>query len=89
MVETVGRLTMENAELSQDVAKLRELNNTLTSEKSALQKTVDRLRGTLRSVQEEVGYWKAKYNKVTEFLDLHRLRERFLEFVEQKKNRGR
>ena len=87
MVETVDRLTSENDELMQDVAKLREINKTLVSEKSALQKTVDRLRGTLRSVQEEVAYWKARYGKVMEFLDLHRLRERFLEFVGQRKNR--
>ena len=43
------------------------INKTLVSEKSALQKTVDRLWVTLRSVQEEVGYWKARYNKVMEF----------------------
>ena len=49
-------------------------------------KTVDRLRDTLRSVQEEVGYWKARYSKVMEFLDVHRLRERFLEFVGQHKH---
>ena len=89
MVETVNRLTSENDELLQDVAKLREINKTLVSEKSALQKTVDRLRDTLRSVQEEVGYWKARYGKVMEFLDLHRLRERFLEFMGQRKNMGR
>ena len=87
MVETVNRLTSENDELLQDVAKLREINKTLVSEKSALQKTVDRLRGTLRSVQEEVAYWKARYNKVMEFLDVHRLRERFLEFIGQRKTR--
>ena len=86
MVETVGRLTRENDELLQDVAKLREINKTLVSEKSALQKTVDRLRDTLRSVQEEVGYWKARYGKVMEFLNLHKLRERFLEFVGQHKH---
>ena len=86
MVETVGRLTTENAKLLQDVAKLREINKTLVSEKSALQKTVDRLRGTLRSVQEEIGFWKARYGKVMEFLDVHRLRERFLEFVGQHKH---
>ncbi|MBQ5418368.1 MAG: hypothetical protein IIU25_05065, partial [Oscillospiraceae bacterium] len=72
--------------LLQDVAKLREINKTLVSEKSALQKTVDRLRDTLRSVQEEVAYWKARYGKVMEFLELHKLRERFLEFVGQHKH---
>lgn len=86
MAEAVERLTAENAELLQDVATLREQNIALASEKSALQKTVDRLRGTLRSVQEEVGYWKARYGKVMEFLDVHRLRERFLEFVGQHKH---
>ena len=86
MIETVSRLTTENAKLLQDVAKLREINKTLVSEKSALQKTVDRLRGTLMSVQKEVGYWKARYGKVMEFLDVHRLRERFLEFVGQHKH---
>ena len=86
MIETVSRLTTENDELLQDVAKLREINKTLVSEKSALQKTVDRLRDTLRSVQEEVGYWKARYGKVMEFLNLHKLRERFLEFVGQHKH---
>ena len=86
MIETVGRLTAENDELLQDVAKLREINKSLVSEKSALQKTVDRLWDTLSSVQEEIGYWKARYNKVLEFLDLHRLKERFLEFVGQHKH---
>ncbi|MBR6044109.1 MAG: plasmid recombination protein, partial [Ruminococcus sp.] len=89
MIETVDRLTSENDELLQDVAKLREINKTLVSEKSALQKTVDRLRDTLRSVQEEIGFWKARYDKVIEFLDVHKLRERFLEFMGQRKNRGR
>ena len=89
MIETVSRLTTENAKLLQDVAKLREINKTLVSEKSALQKTVDRLRDTLSSVQEEVGYWKARYSKVMEFLDVHRLREIFLEFIGRRKNRGR
>ena len=89
MIETVDRLTSENDELLQDVAKLREINKTLISEKSALQKTVDRLRDTLRSVQEEIGFWKARYDKVIEFLDVHKLRERFLEFIGQRKNRGR
>ena len=86
MIETVSRLTTENDELLQDVAKLREINKTLVSEKSALQKTVDRLRDTLRSVQEEVGYWKARYGKVMEFLELHKLREMFLEFMGQHKH---
>ncbi len=86
MIETVDRLTSENDELLQDVAKLREINKTLVSEKSALQKTVDCLRDTLRSVQEEVGYWKARYSKVMEFLDMHKLRERSLEFVGQHKH---
>ena len=86
MIEAVDKLTRENDELLQDVAKLREINKTLVSEKSALQKTVDRLRDTLRSVQEEVGYWKARYGKVMEFLDVHKLRERFLEFVGQHKH---
>ena len=89
MAEAVERLTSENAELLQDVAKLREINQKLVSEKSALQKTVDRLRGTLRSVQEEVGYWEARYGKVLEFLAVNKLKERFLEFVGQRKNRGR
>jgi len=89
MIETVDRLTSENDELLQDVAKLREINKTLVSEKSALQKTVDRLRDTLRSVQEEVGYWKARYGKVMEFLAVNKLKKRFLEFVGQRKNRGR
>ena len=86
MIETVDRLTSENDELLQDVAKLREINKTLVSEKSALQKTVDRLRDTLRSVQEEIGFWKARYDKVIEFLDVHKLRERFLDFVGQHKH---
>ena len=86
MIETVDRLTSENNELLQDVAKLREINKTLVSEKSALQKTVESLRDTLRSVQEEIGFWKARYDKVIEFLDVHKLRERFLEFVGQHKH---
>ena len=89
MADAVERLTEENDELLQNVAKLRELNKTLVSEKTALQKAVDRLENTLRSVQEEVAYWKARYDKVIEFLDVHKLRERFLEFIGQRKNRGR
>ena len=86
MAEAVERLTEENDELLQNVAKLRELNKTLASEKSSLQKAVDRLENTLRSVQEEVSYWKWKFNKAMEFLDMHKLRERFLEFVGQHKH---
>lgn len=89
LTEAVNKLTSEKSELLQQVAKLRKQNTSLFAERSALQKTVDRLRDTLRSVQKEVAYWNARYGKVMEFLDLHRLRERFLEFVEQKKNRGR
>lgn len=55
MVETVGRLTAENDELLQDVAKLREINKALTSEKSALLKIVDRLRGTLGRCKRRSG----------------------------------
>ena len=86
MADAVERLTEENDELLQNVAKLRELNKTLVSEKTALQKAVDRLENTLRSVQEEVSYWKWKFNKAMEFLDMHKLRERFLEFVGQHKH---
>ena len=89
MADAVERLTEENDELLQNVAKLRELNKTLASEKSSLQKAVDRLEKSLRSVQEEIGFWKARYDKVIEFLDVHKLRERFLEFIGQRKNRGR
>lgn len=86
MAEAIDKLTEENDELLQNVAKLREINKTLASEKTALQKAVDRLEKSLRSVQEEVSYWKARYSKVMEFLDVHRLRERFLEFVGQHKH---
>ena len=86
MADAVERLTEENDELLQNVAKLRELNKTLVSEKTALQKAVDRLEKSLRSVQEEVSYWKWKFNKAMEFLDMHKLRERFLEFVGQHKH---
>ena len=86
LIEAVNKLTSEKSELLQQVAKLRKQNTRLFAERSALQKTVDRLRGTLRSVQEEVGCWKARYDKVIEFLDVHKLRERFLEFVGQHKH---
>ena len=86
MADAVERLTEENDELLQNVAKLRELNKTLVSEKTALQKAVDRLEKSLRSVQEEVSYWKWKFDKAMEFLDMHKLRERFLEFVGQHKH---
>ena len=86
MADAVERLTEENDELLRNVAKLREINKTLASEKTALQKAVDRLENTLRSVQEEVSYWKWKFNKAMEFLDMHKLRERFLEFVGQHKH---
>ncbi len=89
MADAVERLTEENDELLRNVAKLRELNKTLVSEKTALQKAVDRLEKSLRSVQEEVSFWKWKFNKTMEFLDVHKLRERFLEFIGQRKNRGR
>ncbi|MBR4554375.1 MAG: plasmid recombination protein, partial [Ruminococcus sp.] len=86
LTEAVNKLTSEKSELLQQVAKLRKQNTSLFAERSALQKTVDRLRGTLRSVQEEIGFWKARYDKVIEFLDVHKLRERFLEFVGQHKH---
>lgn len=86
MADAVERLTEENDELLQNVAKLRELNKTLVSEKTALQKAVDRLEKSLRSVQEEVSFWKWKFNKAMEFLERHKLRERFLEFVGQHKH---
>ena len=89
LTEAVNKLTSEKSELLQQVAKLRKQNTSLFAERSALQKTVDRLRDTLRSVQEEIGYWKARYGKVMEFLALNKLKERFLEFVGQRKNRGR
>ncbi|MCR5142228.1 MAG: plasmid recombination protein [Ruminococcus sp.] len=89
MSEAIDKLTAENDELLQNVARLREINKTLMTEKSALQKTVDRLRDTLRSVQEEVGYWKAKYSRVMVFLDEHSLRKRWEELIKPKiiKNR--
>ena len=86
MAEAVERLTEENDELLRNVAKLREINKTLASEKTALQKAVDKLENTLRSVQEEVSFWKWKFNKAMEFLDMHKLRERSLEFVGQHKH---
>ena len=86
MADAVERLTEENDELLRNVAKLREINKTLASEKTALQKAVDKLENTLRSVQEEVSFWKWKFNKAMEFLDMHKLRERFLEFVGQHKH---
>ena len=89
MIETVDRLTSENDELLQDVAKLREINKTLVSEKSALQKTVDCLRDTLRSVQEEVHYWKGRFNKVMEFLEQHSLRKKWEEWVRPRNNKVR
>ena len=88
MIETVDRLTSENDELLQDVTKLREINKTLVSEKFALQKTVDRLRDTLRSVQEEVSFWKWKFNKAMEFLERHSLKRKWEEWG-GKRNRGR
>ena len=89
MAEAVERLTEENDELLQNVAKLRELNKTLVSEKSALQKAMDRLEDTLRSVHEEVRYWKAKYSKVMEFLDQHSLRRKWEEWIRPRNNKVR
>ncbi|MBP3198408.1 MAG: hypothetical protein J6N21_15575, partial [Butyrivibrio sp.] len=66
-----------------------ELNKTLVSEKSALQKAMDRLEDTLRSVQEEVRYWKAKYSKVMEFLDQHSLRRKWEEWIRPRNNKVR
>ncbi len=88
MADAVERLTEENDELLQNVAKLRELNKTLASEKTALQKAVDRLEKSLRSVQEEIGYWKWKFNKAMEFLERHSQRKKWEEWV-GKRNRGR
>ncbi|MBE6873561.1 MAG: recombinase [Ruminococcus albus] len=88
MAEAVERLTAENAELLQDVATLREQNIALASEKSSLQKAVDRLENTLRSVQEEVSFWKWKFNKTMEFLERHSLKRKWEEWG-GKRNRGR
>ena len=88
MADAVERLTEENDELLQNVAKLRELNKTLASEKTALQKAVDRLEKSLRSVQEEIGYWKWKFNKAMEFLERHSLKRKWEEWG-GKRNRGR
>lgn len=89
LAEAIGKLTEENDELLQNVAKLREINKTLSAEKSALQKALDRLENTLRSVQEEVSYWKGRFNKVMEFLEQHSLRKKWEEWVKPKKNRMR
>ena len=88
MADAVERLTEENDELLQNVAKLRELNKTLVSEKTALQKAVDRLEKSLRSVQEEVSFWKWKFNKAMEFLERHSLKRKWEEWG-GKRNRGR
>jgi regulator of replication initiation timing len=88
MADAVERLTEENDELLQDVAKLREINKTLVSEKTALQKAVDRLEKSLRSVQEEVSFWKWKFNKAMEFLERHSLKRKWEE-LGGKRNRGR
>ena len=89
MAEAIDKLTEENDELLQNVAKLREINKTLISEKSSLQKAMNRLEDTLRSVQEEVGYWKGKFNKVMEFLEKNSLRKKWEEWIRPRKNRGR
>ncbi len=89
MAEAIDKLTLENDELLQNVAMLREINKTLISEKSSLQKAMNRLEDTLRSVQEEVGYWKGKFNKVMEFLEKNSLRKKWEERVRPKKNRTR
>ena len=88
MADAVERLTEENDELLQNVAKLRELNKTLVSEKTALQKAVDRLEKSLRSVQEEVSFWKWKFNKAMEFLERHSLKRKWEEWG-GKRNMGR
>ena len=88
MAEAVERLTEENDELLRNVAKLREINKTLASEKTALQKAVDKLENTLRSVQEEVSFWKWKFNKAMEFLERHKLKRKWEEWG-GKRNRGR
>ena len=89
MAEAIDKLTEENDELLQNVAKLREINKTLMTEKSALQKAMDRLENTLRSVKEEVHYWKGRFNKVMEFLEQHSLRKKWEEWVRPKKNKVR
>ena len=88
MADAVERLTEENDELLRNVAKLREINKTLASEKTALQKAVDKLENTLRSVQEEVSFWKWKFNKAMEFLERHKLKRKWEEWG-GKRNRGR
>lgn len=80
----MDRLTEENGELLRNVAKLREINKTLISEKSALQRTIDSLKNTLRSVQEELYYWKYRYMKVLDFLETHSLRKKWEEFIKPK-----
>lgn len=89
MAEAIDKLTEENDELLQNVAKLREINKTLMTEKSALQKAMDRLENTLRSVQEEVHYWKGRFNKVMEFLEQHSLRKKWEEWVRPRNNKVR
>ena len=89
LVETVDKLSTQNDELSQQIAKLREQNNRLDVERSTLQKTVDGLRNTLRSVQGELSFWKNRFSRVMEFLEQHSLRKKWEEWGKAKKNKTR
>ena len=89
LAEAVDKLTTQNNELSEQVAKLREQNNRLDAERSTLQKTVDGLRNTLRSVQEELSFWKIRFSRVMEFLEQHSLRKKWEEWGKTKKNKAR
>ena len=89
LVEAVDKLTSQNDVLSQQAAKLREQNNRLDAERSTLPKTVDGLRNTLRSVQEELSFWNIRFSRVMEFLELHSLGKKWEEWEKAKKNKTR